>query len=93
MKKIVIIVLTCLLPILSVFSQRKDNSKFKEYAPGYYQNVILKDIRNVEDKQEPAEADKRFEVDMSGMDIPNKLNLYKNIQWHTPPISQGNAGT
>ena len=32
-------------------------------------------------------------MDMSGIDLPNKLSFYKNVQWYQPPISQGNAGT
>jgi len=93
MKKLVIIIVACLVPAVFVYSQKKDKSNFKEYAPGYYQNVILKDIRDVEQKKATPEVDKRFQVDMSGTDIPNKINLYKNVQWHTPPLSQGNAGT
>jgi len=35
---------------------------------------------------------KYFIMDMSGMELPNKVALYKQ-EWHFPPISQGNTGT
>lgn len=73
---------------------KKDKSAFKEFAPGFYQNSILKDIREVEEKKEKKPSEKRFIMDQSGIDLPNKIDLYKkNIQWHNQPISQGNAGT
>ncbi len=83
--------------ILSGFAQKtqkKDNSIFKEFEPGYYQNSILKDIRSVDEKKEEKVKEKKFIMDQSGLDLPNKLDLYsKTSPWHNPPISQGNAGT
>ncbi|MCT4614854.1 MAG: hypothetical protein N4A49_08275 [Marinifilaceae bacterium] len=78
---------------LQIFAQNKDKSFFKEYSPGYYQNSILKDIRNVDAKLDKAENDKRFFMDQKGYDLPNKYDLYKNIFWANPTISQGNTGT
>lgn len=73
---------------------KKDKSVVKEFEPGYYQNSILKDIREVEEKKESKDKDKRFIMDQSGIDLPNKIDLFKkNTQWHNPSISQGNAGT
>ncbi|RLD62728.1 MAG: peptidase C1 [Bacteroidetes bacterium] len=72
--------------------QKKDKSKFTEYEPGYYQNSILKDVRAVKKKMTSKEKYKHFQMDQSGLDLPNKIDLYKK-QWANPSISQGNAGT
>ncbi len=69
-----------------------DKVVFKESKPGFYQNVIMKDIQHVNDELTPPPIVKRFKVDMTGKDLPRKLDLYKS-QWHNPSISQGNAGT
>jgi bleomycin hydrolase len=94
MKKI-LIVLVAVAVSSSVFAQQKqDKSKFKEYEPGYYQNSILKDIRMVDAQLEKKAVDKRFFMDQSSYDLPNKVELYKdNTEWAHPTISQGNTGT
>ncbi len=88
--------LTIMFAILftgGLFAQvQKDKAMFKEYEHGYYQNSILKDVRNFDKKQEPKKIDKRFFVDQSDYDLPNKINLYEKY-WCQPTISQGNAGT
>jgi len=70
----------------------KDISVFKEYKPGFYQNTILKDVREVEEKAAPQKPYLRFKVDYTGKSLPNKYDLYKTY-WHNAPISQGNAGS
>ncbi len=60
--------------------------------PGFYENSILRDDTQVREKTEKQEPRKRFAVDLSSADLPNKVDLYKQ-QWHNPPISQGNTGT
>ena len=92
MKKILFSVTTLLFVSVVIYGQPKDKAVFKEYKPGYYQNFILKDIRQVKEKQQPQKMHKRFEMDQSGMQLPNDPDLYKQ-QWHFPPISQGNTGT
>jgi len=92
MKKILFSVTALLFVSMVMYGQPKDKAVFKEYKPGYYQNFILKDIRQVKEKQKPQKMHKRFEMDQSGMTLPNDPDLYKQ-QWHTPPISQGNTGT
>ena len=92
MKKILFSVTTLLFVSVVIYGQPKDKAVFKEYKPGYYQNFILKDIRQVKEKQQPQKMHKRFEMDQSGMQLPNDTDLYKQ-QWHFPPISQGNTGT
>ena len=74
------------------FAQRKDESKFKEYEPGFYRETILKDIKAVKKKMEEEKTHKRFIMDQSELDIPNKVKLYER-EWANPVISQGNAGT
>jgi len=91
MKKTGLIVLLTFI-ILPIFAQQKDKSKFTAYKPGFYQNTILKDVRHVAEQQKTKEVHKRFEMDQSGMELPNKVNMYK-YAWHNAPISQGNAGT
>ena len=82
------------LSAIIAFGQKpvKDKGYFQEYEPGYYQNFILKDVRHFESTQKTKKKDKRFRMDQSGMDLPNKLDLYTS-QWYNPPISQGNTGT
>ncbi len=73
--------------------QNTDKAIFRMNEPGFYQNSILKDAREVEERKAPAEVRQSFVVDMAGKELPNKVALYKNKQWHNPPISQGNTGT
>ncbi|MBN1414717.1 MAG: hypothetical protein JW973_06430 [Bacteroidales bacterium] len=87
------IVLAALFASLSVYGQNKDKAIFRVNEPGFYQNSILKDAREVEEKAAPAKENRSFVVDMSDMQLPNKTDLYKNQQWHNAPLSQGNTGT
>ncbi len=77
----------------SVSAQNKDKAIFRVVEPGFYQNSILKDDREVKERITPVKEQKVFVVDFSGLSLPNKLNLYTNQQWHNPPVSQGNTGT
>jgi len=77
----------------SVWAQNKDKAIFREAKPGFYQNSILKDDSQVKEKQAPAKVRRSFTVDLSSASLPNKVDLYKTIQWHNPPVSQGNTST
>jgi bleomycin hydrolase len=77
----------------NTYGQNNDKATFRVNEPGFYQNSILKDAREVEERKTPATVKRSFVMDMSGKEFPNKLDLYKNKQWHNPPISQGNTGT
>ncbi len=68
---------------------QKDKATFKEYKPGYYENVILKEINK---KPAYTEARKSFKVDVQDIKFPNDTALYTKY-WHTPAVSQGNTGT
>ena len=73
--------------------QNKDKAIFRETKPGFYQHSILKDDRNMQEKTVQAPVRKNFEVDLSTASLPNKMDLYKNKQWHNAPVSQGNTST
>jgi bleomycin hydrolase len=66
---------------------------FIEPKSGFWQNSILKDDRDLEARKEPEKTRKYFSADLTVLSLPNKVDLYKNQQWHNPPISQGNTST
>ncbi len=76
-----------------VSAQNRDRVIFIDSEPGFYQNTILKEDCDIKEKLSISEPGKRIAVDLSGRNIPNKVNLYRNQQWHNPPVSQGNTGT
>jgi bleomycin hydrolase len=75
-----------------VSAQDIDKTKFYEYEPGFYQNFILKDVNAVNIQLKTKKIHKYFAMDQSGLELPNKVSLYKK-EWANPVISQGNAGT
>lgn len=77
----------------SLNGQNKDKATFIDPQPGFYQNSILRDDRELREKDEPARDDRYLGVDLSGSPLPNKIDLYKTNQWHNAPISQGNTST
>jgi bleomycin hydrolase len=93
MKTIILSLIFLLSAFLTAFPQEKNKSTFRAYKPGFYENSIMKDARFMDEQKAPGELSKRFQVDMTGLDLPNKLNLYKSPVWHFPPVSQGNTGT
>lgn len=94
MKRLLFIGVSFALCSSAMGQQKKDKSEFQEYKPGFYQNSILKDIRNVDEQLESKDVDKRFFMDQSSYELPNKVSLYKNnTEWAQPTLSQGNTGT
>ena len=75
-----------------LFAQSPDKSKFIETQSGFYQNVVLKDVNAVEQSLKPEEKELHFQMDQTGLNLPNKVSLYTSI-WAQPTLSQGNAGT
>jgi bleomycin hydrolase len=73
-------------------AQNKDKAVFIITKPGFYENSILRDDREVKEKTETPQVRKRFMMDLSQASLPNKVDLYTR-QWHNAPISQGNTGT
>lgn len=92
MKNILFLFAMMLIVSLIQAQPTKDKAAFKEYKAGYYENSILKDVRDVEEKAVPAKPYRRFKADYTGRTFPNKLSQYK-AQWTNIPISQGNAST
>src|SRR5512142_2402923 len=87
-----VIILFCLLPG-GLKAQNRDKAVFVKPTPGYFQNTILRDDREVMAEEAALKDDRQFEVDLSSSLLPNKIDLYKTSQWHNPPISQGNTST
>ena len=93
MKKIFVGFLTiCFYSMLSAQQIKQDVGVFKSPELGYYHKVILKDNQDTEQVYKPDTTVKYFIMDMNGMELPNKVDLYKQ-QWHFPPVSQGNTGS
>jgi bleomycin hydrolase len=78
---------------LGLNGQNKDKAIFRVTQPGFFQNSIMKDDRELKEKIEPPKPGKNFAVDLSAASLPNKVDLYKTQQWRNPPVSQGNTGT
>ena len=91
MKKVLMLFVVSVF-VINAFGQKRDKTVFVEYEPGFYQNFILKDVSDVKEKIQAVEKDVKFMMDHSGLDLPNKVNLYKS-EWANPVISQGNAGS
>ncbi len=93
LRKLCGLIITGLLTFLPVNGQNKDKAVFNIPKPGFYQNSIMKDDREVKEQITPLKENKVFGVDLSGYQLPNKVELYTNHQWHNPPVSQGNTNT
>ncbi len=81
---------------ITAFSQntaKKDKAIFIEKKPGYYQNVLLKNIE-IDDKNNSqiAEAAKSFSIDFTDKTFPTDTSAYTKI-WHNNPLNQGLTGT
>ena len=88
-----ITIIFCVPTCSTLFGQNKDKAVFREGKPGFYQNSIMKDDREVKEKAEPVTVTRSLVVDLSNASLPNKYDLYKNQQWHNLPVSQGNTNT
>jgi bleomycin hydrolase len=87
------VIMTGLLFSIPANSQNKDKAIFITPKPGFYQNSIMKDDREVNERLSPPAENKIFTVDLSANQFPVKVSLYTNTQWHNPPVSQGNTNT
>lgn len=87
------IIISGLVLFMPVNGQNKDKAIFTVPKPGFYQNSIMKDDKEVKGKTTPIKENKVLGVDLTGYQLPNKVELYKNQQWHNPPVSQGNTNT
>ena len=93
MKKSLLLVLVFAIAIPS-FAQKpeKDKTVFKARENGFYQNVILKDIKEYNISQKESKPKNYFTVDFKGKKFPTNSEKYTQ-QWHNSPISQGRTGT
>jgi bleomycin hydrolase len=93
MKNIIsfITILIILSFLSSLFAQdEKNKGVFIEEKDGYYQNEILKSIKEF---NEPAKEKKKyFKLDFTGMDLPKSKDEFTS-HWHNEPVSQGRTGT
>jgi bleomycin hydrolase len=93
MKNIIsfITILIILSFLSSLFAQdEKNKGVFIEEKDGYYQNEILKSIKEF---NEPAKEKKKyFKLDFSGIDLPKSKDEFTSY-WHNEPVSQGRTGT
>jgi bleomycin hydrolase len=93
MKRIFTILLAlALMPAMNTFAQSKDKAVFEPSQNTFYPNVIMKDVKAVQQRLHPRKTKKYFTMDQSGMNLPDKVSEYKSF-WHTPTTSQGNTGT
>ncbi|HAX93610.1 MAG TPA: peptidase C1 [Bacteroidales bacterium] len=92
MQKGIISIVLCIIIFPVVSGQNKDKAVFRESKPGFYQNSIMKDDREVREKAGSPQVTRTFSVDLAEASLPNKTDLYRK-QWHTPPVSQGNTST
>jgi len=94
MTKIVLTSALCTILAMGIQAQNVSKGKIikEEKGKGFYTESIMKDVNEVEEKLSEKEPYLRFEMDQSGMDLPNNPSLYKTV-WSNPSISQGNAGT
>ena len=94
MKIIKLLILLCLITF-NVFAQdtlKKDKAIFKENKNGYYQNTILRSIKDYNDKDNVKKPYKYFSVDFTGFDLPVSDERFTKY-WYNKPLSQGSAGT
>jgi len=92
MKRILLIV-SVLFIGTSLFAQTKDKGKLIEVPKGgFYDDVVLKDVKKVDDSLTKTPPKMKFLMDQAGMDLPDSIALYTR-QWANPSISQGNTGT
>lgn len=93
MKKFVALFGLFIMASLMAFSQQeKDKAVFKKYEPGFYQEVIQKDIERVREKMKEDKTRRQFRMDQSNLEIPTEVNDYERV-WANDVISQGAAGT
>jgi len=78
---------------INLVAQNIDKATFREPSGGFYQDSIMQDDIDVRERNNPQQRTKSFVVDFSGLDLPNKIDLYKEQQWRNKPISQGNTGS
>lgn len=88
MKKIFLLALVVLLPVL-LSAQQKDKAIFVEPPKGFW-DEILKSLNDFNKKETPPA--KNLKVDFTNIEAPKSLDEFTKA-WHYPPVSQGNTNT
>ncbi|MFW5805630.1 MAG: C1 family peptidase [Bacteroidales bacterium] len=83
-----LIVLGVVLPVTA----QNDKLQYKTYEPGFYQEFILKDVRQIKQNTDKKSTEKHLVMDQSDLKLPDDPDAYITI-WAQPTLSQGNAGT
>jgi bleomycin hydrolase len=86
-------IMTGLIFYVPVNAQNKVRAIFVTPKPGFFQNSVMKDDREVTERLSPPAEYKILTVDLSDNHYPAKVSYYTNTQWHNPPVSQGNTNT
>lgn len=89
MKNVLFMVVTVSILVGTSYSQ-KNTGKFELKTPGYFEEVIKKNIDDFETKT--TEDKKSFKINLEGLDLPKDKAEFTSY-WHNDPISQGNTGT
>lgn len=93
MKRILILYFILPFSILNAQEvQKNDKGKFIWYAPGYYQNSILKGIEDYNTTKVEVKEKIYFSADTTGL-VSTKSPDDFTKQWCNNPVSQGNSGT
>ncbi|MBK7711478.1 MAG: hypothetical protein IPJ37_11360 [Bacteroidales bacterium] len=71
-RKIAAIVISGLIFFIPVNAQNKDKAVYLTPKPGFYQNSILKDDRDITERLAPPPERKIFTADLSGYQLPAK---------------------
>lgn len=88
MKKIFLLALVVLLPVL-LSAQQKDKAIFVEPPKGFW-DEILKSLSDFNKKDTPPV--KNLKVDFTNIEAPKSLDEFIKA-WHNSPVSQGNTNT
>jgi len=89
---LIILSISLIVPVFAQESIQKDKAVYKESQPGFYQETILKEIKDFESGDKKPEIEKYLSVDFSDKDFPVNIEDYTEF-WYNPPLSQGKSGT
>ncbi len=96
MNRMMIFVFALLTGASALAQSNVDKGKVEVFpqGEGYYYESILMDVHAVNDSLlgEDIQPYKRFNMNQSGMNLPDDVSLYKSV-WTRPTESQGSAGT
>lgn len=92
MKRIVLLTTLSAFGVAAMAQNVNQGKMIEVPKGGFYDQEILKDVREVDESLNKKKEATRFIVDQSSLKLPNKVSLYTRV-WSNPVISQGNAGT